>query len=359
MKILFLGDIMPGGVFHYQDKIVSDDVERYLMSYDLRVACLESAIGDSLEYDPEKMNGKMNIIYCKDNDFRRILELNINVVTLANNHVFDLGVEGFKNTRRLLEKYNIKYCGAGLNIKEASEPAVINIGGKTIAFIAFCQYGTPFIGYVPIATEENYGINPLDINKVEEQIFEAKKKFDFVIILPHWGREYQIYPNKLEKRLAYRMIKAGADAIIGGHTHRVQPAVLYRKRPIFYSLGNFAFPDFFMAPPRPMYYPESEKELNDAKISYDYPNIVDSITKRVWLESSRYGMMASVKIENKKLKPSYQLSYLTEGLNVIEFAKHTMQILLMLKIIGIISKTWSYNDGKVLSKFVKIIRRNV
>lgn len=143
--ILFCGDIMPGGVLPYQEGYISDAVQEYLDSFDFRIGTLEAAIGTDLAYDEIKMQGRANIVYARNEDFYRIKEMGFNVVSLANNHVGDLGNEGLKNTIKLLREAGIQYCGAGMNIEETSKPAIIDCNGKTMAILAYYIVGQDVI----------------------------------------------------------------------------------------------------------------------------------------------------------------------------------------------------------------------
>jgi poly-gamma-glutamate synthesis protein (capsule biosynthesis protein) len=88
-----------------------------------------------------------------------------------------------------------------------------------------------------------YGI--LDEEKLLAQIKEVKKQVDLVIVNIHWGVEYEHIARSNQKNLAHKMIDAGADAIIGHHPHVVQNLEIYNNKPIFYSLGNFIFDQYF------------------------------------------------------------------------------------------------------------------
>ena len=165
MNILFCGDIMPGGVLAYQKEYISNEVIAYMQNFDLRIGTLEAAIGTNLSYDGVKMQKRCNIIYARDEDFFRVQEMGINVVSLANNHVFDLGEEGLRNTIALLEENGIQYCGAGMNIEEASKPAILSVENKSIAILACCMYGNKYLGHVELAGRNKSGVNPLDIDK--------------------------------------------------------------------------------------------------------------------------------------------------------------------------------------------------
>ena len=132
------------------------------------------------------MNGRMNIVYARNEDFFRLTEMNFDVVSLADNHVLDLGEAGLRNTIDILKKNNIKYCGAGLNYEEASRPAVIECGGKSIAILAYCMYGNKYLGYVELAEKDKAGVNPLNIDQAVADLRKYKQMYDFVVVMPHW-----------------------------------------------------------------------------------------------------------------------------------------------------------------------------
>lgn len=241
MNLFFCGDIMPGGVLPYQREYISSELQNYMQGFDFRIGTLEAAVGTNLPYDEIKMKGRQNIVFARDEDFFRVKEMGFDVVSLANNHIWDLGEEGLKNTIRLLEENNIKYCGAGLNIEEASKPAIIEKDGLRVAILAYCMYGNPWMGYVELAGTNKAGVNPLDIEKVVCDIRETKKKYDRVIVMPHWGKEYQYEPLTKCITMAKRMVEAGADAILGSHPHHIQPLLKIRNVPVCFSMGNFLF----------------------------------------------------------------------------------------------------------------------
>lgn len=302
MDILFCGDIMPGGVLPYQDSFVSPQVMDLLQSVDFRVGTLECAIGDNLPFDKKKMspNGRKNIVYAREKDFGRVKKLGINLVTLANNHIFDLGLEGLNNTIRLLDENCIYHCGAGINIKEASKPCSVIIAGKTYAFIGCCFKGLP-PSSVEIATDNNPGVFQTDDTTICDLIKQTKKEADVVIILPHWGVEYSVVPPLQCEIIAKKMIDAGADAIIGSHTHIMNPRTKYKGKPIYYSLGNFLFPDFCLQVPRPIDYPETKEDVYSLPIVYNYPKTIEYPVRVVWKQSSRIGVVPVLDFSDKNV----------------------------------------------------------
>ena len=301
MNLFFCGDIMPGGVLPYQDDYITPELLGYMQGFDFRIGTLESAIGTNMPYDPIKMAGRQNIVYARNEDLFRVKEMGFDVVSLANNHVWDLGEEGLKNTIDILQKNGIKYCGAGLNIEEASRPAIIEKNGMRVAILAYCMYGNPWLGYVELAKENKAGINPLDIDKVILDIKSSKQKYDKVIVMPHWGREYQYEPLPECVIMAKQMIDAGADAVLGSHTHQMQPLVFYKGKPICYSMGNFLFPDFYMYPPRPIWYPDSLEEVKGIKDVVGYPFPIEEPIRQVWNPISRYGRVVALSIDNSSM----------------------------------------------------------
>lgn len=310
IKIAFLGDIMPGGVFQRYGEMISPDALEVLRSFDLRVGTLECAIGENMAFDQEKMEQKewRNIIYAKNEAVDRLKYLEIDVVSLANNHIFDLGEEGLINTMKLLDGCGIKYFGAGLNKREASAPAVIRKKGKTIAFLGYM----PFWWEAPHPAKENSpGINLLYIDQVIEDIKEAKRIYDYVFVVPHWGLEYSFFPTNREKKNATLMIEAGADGVLGGHTHQLQPLIRIKRRPVCFSLGNFAFSDFYIQPTRPIWYPNKNDDLSAVKIVYNYPEYTEEYLKRVWKRHGREGMILALTITNDYIETKRIETFLT------------------------------------------------
>lgn len=309
---------MPGGVLPYQRRYISDEILAYMHKFDLRVGTLEAAIGTNIPYDPEKMRGRNNIIYARNEDFFRVKEMGFDVVSLANNHVFDLGVEGLENTIRLLRENGIQYCGAGMDIEEASKPAIVHIGNRSIAVLACCMYGNPYLGHVKLAGPDRSGVNPLDIERIVTDIRKAKAKYDYVVVMPHWGIEYQYFPMVECKGIAYRMVDAGADVVIGSHPHNIQPRIKYRSKYIYFSLGNFLFPDYYMEPPRPIWYPDEEVDLAKIETVVGYPAKIEKPMKSVWMGRSRIGMAVQTWINEEKLGSSYKFVYLSRD-NILHF----------------------------------------
>lgn len=307
MRIAAVGDIMPGGILYGRDGLfVSDKVLAILRNADIRVGTLETAVGNDPSFYEEKMARKADVIYVKDDDLKRLSELDINVVSLANNHFFDLGPEGAIHAIELLDSMGIKHCGAGRNLEEASKPVVFERDGKSIAFLAFCDWRDETVGWCPFATETEPGVNPMYDDYVAEQIAKYKKQYDYVAVIPHWGKEHTFVTTKDVYRLANKMICAGADMVFGGHTHRIQPVLKKKGAVVAYSMGNFFFPDRLITKPRSTYYPEDPVDYRSLPVTDGYP-FVDRITLKIWRSLARIGEIVVVKLNSRKesVKTSY------------------------------------------------------
>ena len=166
--------------------------------------------------------------------------LGVDIVGLANNHVYDYGRDALLDTFDTLEQAGIPYVGAGHNLEEASEPVYMEIEGKTIAFVAASRAEKNRM--TPQATESEPGIlRCYDTELFDEEIKGADANADIVVALPHWGTEYSTELEPVQVETAHEYIDAGADVIIGAHTHCLQGFEYYEGVPIVYSLGNYWF----------------------------------------------------------------------------------------------------------------------
>lgn len=352
IKLAFVGDICPGGVLHgSSNKPIADDVLNYLNRFDLRIGTLESAIGDTYSFDDAKVGTSNNIIYSKDDDIRRLKELCIDIVSLANNHSTDLGLDGLIHTMELLKSHNILYVGAGKNINDAEAPVVVSLKGKKVAFLAF--YDT-LVAPHP-ASNELPGV--CTSRNLFENIIYSKKQYDYVFVLPHWGFEFIFRPLPKDKNFAHKIINCGADGIIGSHTHQIQPHIYYRNRPIFFSLGNFLFPDFFQQPPGPIWYPDITVSLNHILPVSTYNCNLETYVKFVWKHQYRIGMIAELHISDT-IYSCHRLVYLNDD-NVIDFLPNSFKYNLILTTLGVFVCSPVYRLFYFLSEVFFFIKRRV
>jgi len=326
ITITAVGDIMPGGILAgVNESYISQDVLGALQSTDIRVGTLETAIGNEPKFNEEKLKRYGDVVYAQDEDLNKLKHLSFNIVSLANNHFFDLGLEGARHTIQLLDKLGIQHIGAGNNIKEASAPVVKVVGDKKVAFLAFCDEEK--MGWCPWATETEPGINPMHDDYVVSEIKKYKKQNDYVVVMPHWGKEHTWVTTSRVFKLTKKMIKAGADLILGSHPHRVQPVVNYKKASVAFSLGNFLFPDRLIVKPRSTYYPEESIDYSSLPVTDGYP-CVECLTLKKWKPIARVGMIVISELEGKKIRSSYRLTNESEDGTISFYDDKTVEAIL-------------------------------
>ncbi len=165
------------------------------------------------------------------------------IVSLANNHVYDYGEEAFLDTLEILKESRVAYVGAGKNLKEASEIVYYIANGRKIAIVSATQIER-YSKFTREATENGPGVlKTLYPERFLAVIKEARAASDYVIVIPHWGTEGVLYPDQSQRTLAAEYVEAGADAVIGGHPHRLQGVGFIKEVPVAYSIGNFWFSD--------------------------------------------------------------------------------------------------------------------
>lgn len=191
----------------------------------------------------EALPGKMFFFRSPTEHVRYLHDLGIDIVGLANNHVYDFGEDAFQDTLATLEDAGIPYVGAGRNLEEAMSPVYLETDGFTIAYVAASR--AEYEIFTPEATETSGGILwCYDNTLFLQSISEAAQHADFVIALPHWGVEHSTELEAEQIDGAHAYIDAGADAVIGAHPHILQGIEYYNGKPILYSLGNFWFDDY-------------------------------------------------------------------------------------------------------------------
>lgn len=202
------------------------------------VMCLNNEFTYSTQGSPLK--GKAYTFRAKPERVSVLQELGVDLVKLANNHVYDYGKEALLDTLDTLQDAGIKYMGAGRNLEEAMEPVYIEVDGKKIAFVAASRAEKN--KKTPQATEESPGIlRCYDTELFLRVIAEADANADFVVAYVHWGTEYSYDLEEAQLATGKEYLDAGADVIIGAHSHCLQGMEYYQGKPIIYSLGNYWF----------------------------------------------------------------------------------------------------------------------
>jgi poly-gamma-glutamate synthesis protein (capsule biosynthesis protein) len=158
---------------------------------------------------------------------------------LANNHSIDQGRRGLESTSRHLIQAGIVPLGYGENQTAACMPTFISKKGMEVAL--FNSVLVPIENWVYL--EDRPGVCQATVESLVSEIQSLKKRKPscYVVVVLHWGIEFQLQPTFQQRQKAYQLIDAGTDVIIGHHPHVVQKEEIYKGKPIFYSIGNFIF----------------------------------------------------------------------------------------------------------------------
>jgi poly-gamma-glutamate synthesis protein (capsule biosynthesis protein) len=162
-------------------------------------------------------------------------------MSVATNHIKNCGIgdcgdRAFFDTLDNLRRVGITPVGAGNDLAEAMQPVVVTVKGV--------RFGIVSLGMVEpmaFASEDTPGIAVLNDDNLRSAIAEARKVSDVVIAMPHWGPEDTSIPNEYQTHYAPIAVEAGADVVVGNHTHVVQAIQEINGVPVFYGLGNFVF----------------------------------------------------------------------------------------------------------------------
>ncbi len=158
------------------------------------------------------------------------------VVTLANNHVFDYGTDAFFQTRNLLDRNHIQSTGAGVCLAEAEKPLIVTVNGIRIGIISFSE-GEDLTAAGP----DRPGVLGWEVDRVIARMKEIRSAVQVIIVICHGGVEYIPFPPPYLSFALQRIAGSGADLVIGHHPHVPQGVQVHHGVPICYSLGNFVF----------------------------------------------------------------------------------------------------------------------
>lgn len=237
MRILVAGDYRPDNrvtdIFTKKqyDKIFGE-VRKITELADYSIVNMECPVvkGDSTPI--AKMGPNLR---CDENGVEAIKWAGFDCLTLANNHFYDHGDVGVRNTISAIEKYNLDCVGGGTDMVEASRILYKEINGAKLAVINCCEHE------FSIATDSHGGSNALNPIGQFYAIREARSEADYVLVIVHGGHEHWRLPSPRMVETYRFFVDAGADAVINHHQHCYSGFEVYQDRPIFYGLGNFYY----------------------------------------------------------------------------------------------------------------------
>ncbi len=238
LKLAFVGDIMlsreVGDIMLRENDFAYPfrETAEALAGYDLTFGNLEGPISAhgrnqgsiySFRADPRVVEG--------------LAAAGFNVLSLANNHIWDWGRDALADTVTLLGEKNIATVGAGRNEAEANAPAILRVGDVRVGFLAYTDLYPSGL----IAHGELPGISDFSLAKATQAVADLKRNADIVVVSFHWGDEYKTKASANQRKIAHALIDAGADIIAGHHPHVVEETEQHKNGWIAYSLGNFIF----------------------------------------------------------------------------------------------------------------------
>ena len=244
-EVVFVGDVAfcdNWSLMHYYvargkgvEGVVSNRVLEIMRNADITMANNEFVLSNGGTAIP----GKKFCIRGKPENVNIYHEMGVDIVGMANNHAFDFNAAGLTDTLATLDAAGIAHLGAGENRDEAGEPYYYIIGGRVLGITA----GSVIDPWTTRnATDTLSGVfQVLDTDSMCEVIKEAKERADIVVNYMHWGIENTTNLTDGQKRMGKAFVDAGADIVLGMHSHCMQGCEYYKGKLIAYSLGNFTF----------------------------------------------------------------------------------------------------------------------
>jgi poly-gamma-glutamate synthesis protein (capsule biosynthesis protein) len=214
------------------------EVREIVSQADLAVGTLNAALSD---YPPRTGCTPTYVLVGGAENAWAMARAGFDALSVATNHIKNCGPancgdRAFFDTLDNLQEAGLLPVGAGANLKEAVRPLVVERNGVRFGIVSLGQ-----IEPLAFAGETTAGIAVLTVDSLKAAIAVARRAADVVIAMPHWGPEDVATPNWSQRQLAQAAVEAGADLVVGNHTHVVQGIQEIDGVPVFYGLGNFVF----------------------------------------------------------------------------------------------------------------------
>lgn len=241
--LVFAGDAMQhqsqldnarraGGTWDYTECFA--EVSPWIREADYAVVNLETTLGE------KGFTGYP--CFCSPDAYAEALkEAGFDLFLNANNHTLDRRDRGLKRTIAVLDSLGVDHIGTYRNIEERNErmPFIKDVNGFRIGFLNY-TYGTNGLKVSGDAV-----VDYIDKKRITDDIKAVRDAgAEIVVVIPHWGTEYRLLPDSYQKYHADFMLSAGADIVMGGHPHVIEPMEMRtdsdgNKQLLVYSLGNF------------------------------------------------------------------------------------------------------------------------
>ncbi|VTS13770.1 CapA family protein [Streptococcus pseudoporcinus] len=244
-RVVANGDILLHDVL-YESAEISDghyDFTPYFEYVKSRISKADLAIGDyEGTISPDYPLAGYPLFNAPTEIARAMKATGYDVVDLAHNHILDSGLEGAINTHQTFAKLGIDSIGVYPKNRQTEPFLIKNVNGIKIALLGY-SYGYNGMENNLSATEYEQHMSDLNREKIKAEIEAAEKKADITIVMPQMGTEYALQSTSEQKELYRSMIDWGADVVLGGHPHVVEPSETVKigkdKKFIIYSMGNF------------------------------------------------------------------------------------------------------------------------
>lgn len=236
MKMLLVGDISPSPENNHlfgsgNVEALFSDVAPMFQQYDVNIVNLECSLTES-ETQIKKIGPPLK---ASVGTAATLKKLGVDYCNLSNNHFFDYGRKGVKDSLEALDQVKMPYTGFGNNLEESRKDLIIEKNGQKIAVIAVCEHEYSY------ALEDRMGTRPFDVFQTPLDIRAAKEKADRVIVLYHGGKEFCRYPSPRLRSACRAMAQHGADLVLCQHTHCIGTYEKFGESHIVYGQGNFHF----------------------------------------------------------------------------------------------------------------------
>lgn len=218
-----------------------EEVSQIIRQADLAIGTFNATMSDQVEHTG--CVDTYQLVGSPDNA-AALRRAGFDVMSVATNHIKDCGAmkgwcdSTFFDTLRHLQEAGIQTTGAGKDLAEALQPVIVTLNGVRFGFISL---GDSKMDEIVFATVTNPGIARLTEENIQTAVDAVRPLVDVLVVLPHWGSESNAIPNWIQRNQARQIVAAGADLVVGNHTHVVQSIQELQGIPVFYGLGNFVF----------------------------------------------------------------------------------------------------------------------
>lgn len=306
MKLIIAGDFCPYNRVQNLleenkfEEIISKEVVDLFFKMDYNIVNLECPVIESANSNIDKVGPS---IKTTSKAFNFLNYLNVNIVTLSNNHIMDYGDEGLVSSIKGCQDASIKYVGAGESLEQAREPLFISDLNQKVAIINITEN--------EFSTTHDYspGANPLDLVNNYYDIKSAKDNSDYVIVIYHGGHEGYKYPSPRMKKIFRYFIDVGADLVVCHHAHCHSGYEVYKNKNIYYGLGNFIFdwPSVYNKSWNFGYFIKIDTVINKIDI-HPYSQSSESVTLTLLKEQEKLNFFDDLELLNKVIQDDNKLN---------------------------------------------------